>query len=497
MSVQSNHSLSSLLLNIVHVHSHFDGIVSGLSLDSRSVKPGHLFFALWGTQSDGRRYVNEAMARGAIAVLCEGEPTPQQWACHDSKVPVFFVVNLAAHVSHIVNRFYNYPSNGLKMIGVTGTNGKTSCTGFINQALTKLGQCCASIGTLGMGIAKDLKATGMTTPDAIQLQAQLAQFKKQQVQTVVMEVSSHGLEQGRVKGVAFDIGVFTNLSRDHLDYHGDVESYAAAKQRLFAEYPLQHAIINWDDDFGRQLIQRFKDRLSIYAFSLHEPTHDAPPTIWARHIEMSLSHTKIVVVTPWGEATINTSLLGHFNISNILAALTTLLLLDIPLSEAVAAITQLQPISGRMQTFKQAQRPRIVVDFAHTPDALAQVLKSLQHYKPKQLYCVFGCGGDRDQGKRPQMACIAERYAHKVIVTSDNPRSEDPLKIIADIMIGFSNPDKVQIEVDRKTAIAAAIQQATVEDIILIAGKGHEQYQLFAQQKLPFCDMSVARECLL
>ena len=491
--MQTQLQLSTLLDDVVRVHPRFERPISGLSMDSRLVNPGDLFFALLGMRTDGRQYVNQAIQAGAAAVLCEGEPAPKAWASYDSNVPVFFVVNLASHLGNIVNRFYGNPSLTLSMIGVTGTNGKTSCTCFISQALTHLGQQCAVIGTLGSGVGSEFQPSFYTTPDAIQLQAQLAEFKQIGAKAVAMEVSSHGLDQGRVKGVAFDIGIFTNLSRDHLDYHGNLKNYGWAKQRLFADYPLRYAIINSDDEFGRYLIEHFKDQLTVYDYSLKAPRHSNANTVWARAIRTTLSGTQFDVMTPWGEAAITTQLLGHFNVSNLLAVMTTLLLLDIPFDEVCKAVTALTPIPGRMQTVIKDHHPLVVVDFAHTPDALAHALKTLSMYEPRQLWCVFGCGGDRDQGKRPQMASISEQYAHKVVVTSDNPRTEDPYAIIKDVMAGFAEPKAVQIEMDRSNAIAAAISQANKDDIILIAGKGHEQYQLIGQEQIPFCDVSIAK----
>ena len=481
----------------MRVHPRYESLVTGVSLDSRTVEVGDLFFALCGVNADGRDYVNEAIQNGAVAVLCDGSAVPTHWACHDAKVPVFFVTHLSDTLGEIVNRFFKEPSKAMAMIGVTGTNGKTSCTSFISQALSRCGKPCAVIGTLGSGLASKLTPSVYTTPDAIQLQQQLAEFKQQQAQAVAMEVSSHGLAQGRVKGIAFDIGVFTNLSRDHLDYHKTLKNYFEAKKRLFSEYSLRYGVVNHDDDYGHQLIQDFSDRLTLYSYGLQTPSvGKSGKEIIATNIQIKQDKTIAKIQTPWGEGELHTNLMGRFNISNCLAVLTTLLLLEIPLDKALQAIAHLNPLPGRMQAIRKKQNPCVVVDFAHTPDALHHALHTLKEYQPKKLWCVFGCGGDRDQGKRPQMANVAERHADCIVVTSDNPRNEDPDAIIQDICAGFVNPDAIMRKSDRRQAIAYALSHAAEQDIVLIAGKGHENFQTIGAQQVPFSDAAVVKELL-
>lgn len=375
------------------------------------------------------------------------------------------------------------------MIGVTGTNGKTSVSHWIAQAMTRLGKPSVVIGTLGNGFAGRLSPAANTTPDAAELQAMLARYVAEGARACAMEVSSHGLDQGRVNGCRFDVAVLTNLSRDHLDYHGSMEAYAAAKAGLFAWPGLDHAVLNLDDDFGKSLVGR-TGSARVVGYGTRQGEVRAEAVIERREGLL------LVLDTAWGRGELEVPLLGRFNAYNLLAVLAVLLVSDIPFGEAVTALAKVRPPAGRMQTLGGDGRPLVVVDYAHTPDALEKVLATLRPLAGKgRVICVFGCGGNRDKGKRPLMGRAAQRGADLVFVTSDNPRHEDPLAIIADILQGVKT-DSAHIEPDRARAIFEAVGGARAEDIVLIAGKGHEDYQEIGGRRLPFSDAAVAEKAL-
>jgi UDP-N-acetylmuramoyl-L-alanyl-D-glutamate--2,6-diaminopimelate ligase len=461
---------------------------AGIAIDSRKVKPGDLFIAYAGERTDGRAYIPQALAAGAAAVLWDASGFV--WNA-DWKVPNFPIANLRCQVGYIADRFFGHPSRQLWVAGITGTNGKTSCARWIAQTLTQLGTRCAVIGTLGSGLV-DASATTRTalntTPDAVSLQAMLKTMKAQGARSVALEVSSHGIEQGRVNGVAFDVALFTNLTRDHLDYHGSIDAYKQTKARLFSWPCLKHAVINLDDHFGAELAARI-DRSTVnvigYGFGKGE--------IAAHNLDLSTKGLKLEIKTPWGAAQVCSSILGAFNAHNILGVLGVLVCADIRLADAVAAIADLEPVPGRMQTIREDGYPLVVVDYAHTPDALEKALEALRDLLAPgaRLHCVFGCGGDRDPGKRPLMGEIATRLAYQSVITSDNPRSENPRSIIDEIAAGAHAT--YRIEPDRAAAIHDAIEHAAPDDIVLIAGKGHETYQEIAGQRLPFSDVEVVR----
>ncbi len=466
--------------------------VSGLALDSRKVQPGDLFFACQGTALDGRRFIDDAIAKGARAVLvdAEGESAP---IVYRQAVPIIAIDQLNQHISAIAGRFYHDPANAMDIIGVTGTNGKTSCTYFIASVLQQLGMPCGVIGTMGHGLYGDIQSGGLTTPDAMSVQRILAEFKQQGAKHVAMEVSSHSLVQGRVEAIPFKVGVFTNLTQDHLDYHGTMEAYGAAKRRLFAELATQHAVINQDDVFGRTLIETLLPQKNIISYGLQKST--LVDSVYAENV--TLDHgIRAHVVTPWGEGELVTALMGQFNLSNVLAVLAVLGVLGIPLAKSLACLKNLRSVPGRMETLGGHEQPLVVVDYSHTPDSLEKALLALRPHCRGQLYCVFGCGGNRDRGKRPKMAAIAEQLADYVIVTDDNPRTEDAAEIVADIMQGFRSPEKIIIQHDRSKAIYYGIQYAQRGDCVLIAGKGAETYQQIGENKIPFSDVEQVREIL-
>ncbi len=491
------HTLQQLLNGIVILPEHLNVTIQGMALDSRQIKPGDVFFAFKGTHLDGREFIVDAIKKGAIAILIEAE---EAGAIHtENAVPVIPVRHLSRRVGEIAARFYGYPATAVPVVGVTGTSGKTSCSYFIASALQQLGLPCGVIGTLGTGFVDHIRPGSLTTPDAVTLQKTFAELHEQGAKVIAMEVSSHSLDQGRVNGTEFAVGVFTNLSRDHLDYHGTMVAYGQAKKRLFELS--RAAVVNADDAVGAEWIQSFAGRDLLYPYGLRAPS-DLPFAVnenycYADRIELSIEGIKATLHTPWGEGELAVRLIGRFNLSNIVAALTTLCLLNVPFEQAVAALSTLTSVPGRMETLGGQSKPLVVVDYAHKPDALEKVLMALKQHCKGQLYCIFGCGGDRDKGKRPMMAKIAEQYADKVIVTDDNPRTEDPKQIVADIMQGFLQPNQVIVQHDRSKAIRDVIHYAVAGDCVLVAGKGAEAYQQIGDKKIPFSDIEQVKETLV
>jgi len=466
--------------------SSFNLKFSAITADSRKVQPGALFLAYPGVHSDGRSYIAQAIQAGAIAIAWEDSDFA--WN-PDWKVANAGVSGLKEKVSEIAADYYGRPSQKLSMVGVTGTNGKTSVSQWIAQALTVLGQKTAVIGTIGNGFVDAQNEASNTTPDAILLQGMLADFAGQGARAVAMEVSSHGLHQGRVNSVEFDVAVLTNLSRDHLDYHETMEEYAAAKELLFTWPGLKVSVINADDAFGQRIAGKLNAQakpLLTYGISHGDVRADS--------LQLHQHGLSMQVSTPQGNAAVNAPVLGRFNAYNVLAVLAALLALKIDLQEAVAAIAKIKPVQGRMQQFGGNDKPLVVVDYAHTPDALEKVLSTLREQVQGRLICVFGCGGDRDAGKRPLMGCVAAKLADRVIVTSDNPRSEDPVSIIEQVVSGMDTA--YLAEPDRAAAIRQAVQSARSGDIVLVAGKGHEDYQEIAGVRTPFSDAATALAAL-
>ena len=465
-----------------------DPSIRELTLDSRNVRPGDLFLAVPGTRMDGREHIADALKRGAAAVAYEAEGAT---VLPITEVPLIPVKGLAAQLSDIAGRFYGEPSRLLDLVGVTGTNGKTSVTQLVAQALDLLGQHCGLIGTLGTGFYGALQSGRLTTPDPIAVQATLNDLKKAGAKAVAMEVSSHALDQGRVAALAFDIAVMTNLSRDHLDYHGSMQAYEDAKTRLFGWPNLRCRVVNLDDDFGRRLAaEQGESRLISYSLK------DSAASLYCREAHFDDDGVRAVIVTAQGEHSLRSRLLGRFNLSNMLAAVGTLMALDYPLDEILKVTPVLEGPVGRMQRLGGGSKPLVVVDYAHTPDALEQVLQALRPHAKGQLLCLFGCGGDRDRGKRPLMAEVAERLADGVLVTDDNPRTEDPQQIFADIRPGFAQADAVEFVAGRGPAIAQLIASAGVDDVIVLAGKGHEDYQEINGERHDFSDLVEAEKAL-
>ena len=461
--------------------------LDGITADSRRVAQRMAFAAYPGIARDGRDFIGDALARGAAAVVWEARDFAWQarW-----NVPQAAVADLKASVGAIAATVYGHPSQALWTIGVTGTNGKTSCAHFLAQALSRCGRRTAVAGTLGNGFVDALSPSPNTTPDACALQASLAQWRRDGAVAVAMEVSSHGLDQGRVNGVAFDVALFTNLTRDHLDYHGTLAAYGAAKARLFAWPGLRTGVINAGDAFGRTLIESARARgLRVVAYGA------ADADIVATRVDMSGPRTTIEIRTPQGAGTLSTPLAGAFNVQNLLGVLGVLLASDVALADALGALSTLEAPPGRMQRLGGGSDPLVVVDYAHTPDALAQVLAAMRPAVGAggRLVCVFGCGGDRDRGKRAPMGEIAGRLADRVVITNDNPRGEDPRDIAAAIVAGLAPvATGWTIELDRARAIEQALCDAREGDVVVLAGKGHEDYQETNGERLPFSDIRFA-----
>jgi len=476
--------------SVPHILERLGIPVAELVSDSRKAVPGAVFAAYPGEVRDGRDFIAQAVAQRVDGVLWEAER--YQWD-PALDVPNAGVAGLKIRIGEIAAHVYGEPSRALHMIGVTGTNGKTSVAHWIAQALSQLGRKTAVIGTVGNGFPGALTPALNTTPDAVELQQRLAHYRQQGATACAMEVSSHGLAQGRVNGTSFKVAVLTNLSRDHLDYHGDMENYADAKARLFSWPGLDWVVLNVDDAFGQQLESETRPaRVAGYGFQRG--------AVVGEKLRLSQAGLHLAVRTDWGNAEIDAPLLGRFNAANLLAVLTTLLVSGVKLDDACQALAHISPPPGRMQTLGGDAHPLVVVDYAHTPDALEKVIATLREIvSGGRLICVFGCGGNRDKGKRPLMGRAATEGADEIWVTSDNPRNEDPRHIIDDILAGTSGArmdGQVHVEPDRARAIFEAIGGAHQGDVVLIAGKGHEDYQEVAGERLPFSDVAVARKAL-
>jgi UDP-N-acetylmuramoyl-L-alanyl-D-glutamate--2,6-diaminopimelate ligase len=465
--------------------------ITGLVLDSRAIAPGDAFVAIGGFGTHGLHFVEQARAADAGAILFE-PPVPD-----DVPAPpedAIAVPGLRARMGAMADAFHDRPSHAMAMVGVTGTSGKTSTVQLLAQAWTLLGIRSGTIGTLGAGLYGEAVATGFTTPLVLQMHALLAELRDAGARSVAMEVSSHALDQGRVDAVHYDVAVFTNLTRDHLDYHGDMESYGAAKARLFAREGLGAAIVNVDDGYGKDLVARIPQGLRRVGVSARG---DAAADVRAANVTLDASGIAFDLQFDGESIPVRSSLLGRFNVDNLLTVAGVLLVQGQSPRAIADTLSQLQPIPGRMNRLGgDGVLPLVVVDYSHKPDPLEQALVSLRGHVRGRLVCVFGCGGERDSGKRPQMAAIAEANADAVIVTDDNPRGEDGDAIVADIMAGFQRPQAVVVERDRRRAIARAIGEAGPDDIVLIAGKGHEPYQEVDGVKHPFDDSQVARDML-
>jgi UDP-N-acetylmuramoyl-L-alanyl-D-glutamate--2,6-diaminopimelate ligase len=468
--------------------------VRRLTVDSRAVRAGDTFMAYPGEARDGRDYIAHALASGAASVLwdsADGYTWNAQW-----RVPNLGIPRLRREAGVIAAEIYGRPSARLWTVGITGTNGKTSCSQWVAQSLTRMRRKCAVIGTLGSGFPGRLDAHANTTPDAVSLQTRMRGFVRAGARAACMEVSSHGLDQDRLSGVEFDVAMLTNLTRDHLDYHGTMRRYKAAKAKLFRWPTLSRAVVNVDDVFGRELAQGWKHRRAeLVGYGFGGSARQRKCCVQGRNLRIGLDGMAFEIASPWGRGKLRSPLIGAFNASNLLGSLAVLLASGMDMERSLAALEKVRPVAGRTETYGGGGRPLVVVDYAHTPDALEKVLCALRAIAGEgRLFCVFGCGGSRDRGKRPLMGAVASRHADQVIVTSDNPRDEDPAAIIADIARGMRGPHREII--DRREAIRAALADARRGDIVLVAGKGHETHQEIGGRRLRFSDAAVVRAAL-
>ncbi|GAA6152340.1 UDP-N-acetylmuramoyl-L-alanyl-D-glutamate--2,6-diaminopimelate ligase [Pseudoteredinibacter isoporae] len=499
MSTSNYSSLQHLLSGLNVELGELAGMhVAGLQQDSRRVRQGDCFIAVTGLETDGRRYISSALENGASVVLQEAGHEQHGDISFESSRPVISISNLLQKMSRIAANFYSEPSTALSLVAFTGTNGKTSCSQLYAQLQALLGKRAAMLGTMGYGEVSrsadvTLQDTGMTTPDALRAQAILAELRETGVQSVAMEVSSHSLVQGRVAAVDFDVAVFTNISRDHLDYHGNMAAYAKAKAKLFAFKGLTAAVLNLDDEYGELFAHVLKaSGAKVISYSCKNSLAD----LYCAKVDYQARGMVLTIKSQWGTVQLTTGLLGSFNVSNLLAVMGAAIADGVSWTELSAAIEKLQTVKGRLETFEGAGLT-VIVDYAHTPDALEKALQGVRQHCNGKLVCVFGCGGDRDRGKRPQMGAIAAKLSDKLLVSSDNPRNENPKQIIDDILVGIDAAHcELLVEVDRREAIERAINEAAVGDCILIAGKGHEDYQIIKGQKLWFDDRVIAEKCL-
>lgn len=470
--------------------------ISGVQMDSRLLREGDLFIASFGRNHDARNYTDQAIAKGAVAVLVE---SGDEWqgVRQQGDVLIIAIDNLSAKISEIASRFFANPSEKLHVFGITGTNGKTSCSQFIAQALNMFGYQCGIMGTLGYGVCGNLKETHLTTPDAVFTQMALADMVRDHINPVVMEVSSVGLHQKRVQAVQFDTAIFTNLTRDHLDYHGSMEAYGENKKKLFTMEGLQTAIVNLDDPYALSIINAIASDVEVMTYSIKNPV----ASVYAESLQLTRQGFEARIVTPFGAGQVSGKLLGYFNFSNLLAVIAALITYlsargDLNIDTLFAKLAHLQPVNGRMEIIGDNQAITAVVDYAHTPDGLRSALVGLRDHFSGKIWCVFGCGGNRDKGKRPMMGEVAESCADEIIIADDNPRNEEGDDIVQHILSGITDKSRALVIRDRAKAIAHAIASAQEGDVVLIAGKGHETYQDIGGSRLMFSDANQVRLAL-
>ncbi|MBS97526.1 MAG: UDP-N-acetylmuramoyl-L-alanyl-D-glutamate--2,6-diaminopimelate ligase [Oceanospirillaceae bacterium] len=468
--------------------------VSGVCQDSRCVRPGDLFFARSGTRHRGVDFIAQAADKGAVAAIVDSAEVNESEAL-SFEIPVLRVADLPTQIGLAASRFYGEPSRRMRVIGITGTNGKTSCAHYLAQAMNQCGRRTALIGTVGNGFPGQLREASHTTPDAISLHAELARLYAEGAEAVVMEVSSHALDQSRVAGVQFAATGYTNLTHDHLDYHGDMQGYARAKARLFNDYGAPIQVLNADDAEGARLLA---EQCPAGGERIGFSTRDSSVQVFADRIELRPQGLMFELRTPWGEVLVAAPLLGAFNVSNLLLVCAVLGGLGFELSNIATAMASLESVSGRMERLSVAGAPTVIVDYAHTPDALKKAIEGVREHMDEQsrLWVVFGCGGDRDMAKRALMGKIASQGADEVVLTSDNPRSENPGRIIEMIKDGVGEGVPLHVEPDRATAIRRSIEQAAPADLVLLAGKGHETYQEIDGVRSHFSDQEVALDAL-
>jgi UDP-N-acetylmuramoyl-L-alanyl-D-glutamate--2,6-diaminopimelate ligase len=492
---ENSQSLASLLDGIAQLPR--DVTVTDLTQDGRAARPGGAFLAVRGSAEHGLKYAPQAVANGARAVLWEPAPVA---VIPDlpSEILVAPVPRLREHASTIADRFFGSPSAQLTVAGITGTNGKTTCAYLLAQALEATGRPAGYMGTIGTGRPQRLTASALTTGDAVTVQRTLAQLRSGGAASVAMEVTSHALDQARVGAVRFKTAVFTNLTRDHLDYHGTMENYGAAKAQLFSREDLVSRVINVDDAFGRQLAIDPRGRGRVVETGRRHQAHarGAAGFVRAKHVQLSTRGIELEFDSSWGGGTVVCPLVGDFNVDNVLTVIAVLLDWDVALDQAIASLARVRATPGRMETFGGMNAPLAVVDYAHTPDALSKALLAARAHCAGRLIVVFGCGGDRDPGKRPMMGSIAAELADGIVITDDNPRKESPQAIAAGIAAGIPPGKPFRIELDRTRAIRDAIADARPLDVVLVAGKGHEDYQIYGEERRAFSDQKVVASAL-
>ncbi|PSV31708.1 UDP-N-acetylmuramoyl-L-alanyl-D-glutamate--2,6-diaminopimelate ligase [Photobacterium sp. GB-72] len=462
--------------------------IDAITLDSREVTAGSLFTAVNGHTVDGRRFIDTAIKAGASAIIAEADGIANEGdiALKDG-VYIVYLQDLNHKLSAIAGRFFDHPDQKLALYAVTGTNGKTTISQLLAQWANLVGYKAGVMGTTGNGLLVDLKPAANTTGSAIEIQQTLAQLVEQGADFAAMEVSSHGLVQGRIRDLHFKASIFTNLSRDHLDYHGNMQNYADAKKSLFTEHQSGIAIINADDAVGASWLKDIPNAVAV-AIDPQAVVNHAGLKLWATEVQFSTQGVTIEFDSSWGQGKFTAPLVGSFNATNLLLALATLLATNHSMADLLEKAPQLQAVIGRMEVFQDTDKAMMVVDYAHTPDALEKALQALRVHCDGKLWCIFGCGGDRDSGKRPMMAEVAERLADQIILTDDNPRSEDPKDIVDDMLAGLISPESATIIHDRETACRHALTHASCQDIILVAGKGHEDYQILADRTIHYSD---------
>jgi UDP-N-acetylmuramoyl-L-alanyl-D-glutamate--2,6-diaminopimelate ligase len=467
-------------------------VTGGLSCDSRQIGAGDGFIAWPGAATDGRQYVGSAISQGAAACLVEREGV-ESFAFDSDNVASF--AQLKPATGPIAAAYYGHPTDKLDVLAVTGTNGKTSTAWWLSQALSNAGVACGVVGTLGIGRPPQVDFIGLTTPDPVLLQREFRNFVDQGVKACAIEASSVGIVERRLDGTRIRVALFTNFTQDHLDYHRTMEDYWEAKAELFRWPGLKAAVVNVDDDKGRALVQSLDTtQLDLWTVSCHEPAR-----LTAKDIGYGEQGLRFDVCEGEQRVTLATSVIGQYNVSNLLGVIAAMRAMGIALDDAVNACGGLLPVPGRMERIVMAGQPLVAVDYAHTPDALDKALTALRplaQQRGGELWCIFGCGGDRDATKRPLMAAVVEKNADHVVVTSDNPRSEKPENIISQVLLGLSHAKCVQVQADRARAIAETLSSAGSNDVVLIAGKGHEDYQEIAGVKHAFSDQEHARRAL-
>ena len=491
MSMPAEHMTTGQTLDTL-----FDGIadvpaiaVTGIAIDSRKVRQGDVFLAVQGATNHGLDFCDDVAARGAAVIAYDASTVST--VPESCTAPLVAVENLGRHLGTVVSRFFGEPTRGLRVVGVTGTNGKSTIAWLIAQCFGRLGMSCGYSGTLGYGVTELDRDDDMTSPDVVENHRRLATFRDQGAGHAAIEVSSHALDQARVAGIEFDATLFTNLTRDHLDYHGSMRDYGEAKAKLFVDYPARVRIINLDTDFGTELASRCREEV-ITVSTRFDRVANGRPYVFVRSVVAKGFGSDVRIASSWGDASMSIPLVGDFNVANAVLVLAYLLSCNIALEDATRALSDVSAPPGRMQWVRAASGPTVFIDYAHTPNALAVALQALRPHTRGRLWCVFGCGGDRDAGKRPQMAALAERHADRVVVTSDNPRTENPADIIRDVMAGFRDAGRATVIEDRAAAIAWAIENASDADVVLIAGKGHEDYQVIGDERISFSDYGAA-----